>query len=93
MRAFDILLQPLRLASKGHALDLLLTLGSQILAEASPVENRESTPEVASNPILSPLNLSLTDHARFHRYLSFLCPLAEGQGVPVVFHSAPFFGA
>ena len=53
MRAFYLLLLAVTAGFPDRALDLLLALGSQILAEASPVENREPAPEVASNPILS----------------------------------------
>jgi hypothetical protein len=49
------------------ALDLLLALSAQILAEASPVEDRESAPQVAANPIFCRLNLTPAHHARIHR--------------------------
>jgi hypothetical protein len=75
-----------------RALDLLLTLGPQVFPEASPVENREPTPEVAFDPVLRPLNVSFAYRAYIHRVSPFLRPLAEGQGVPVFFHPAPFLG-
>jgi hypothetical protein len=47
-------------------LDLLLALGAQILAEASPVEDRESAPQMAANPIFGRLNLAPAHYARIH---------------------------
>src|SRR5260370_37215676 len=49
-----------------RALDMLLTFGPQVFAEAAPVENREPTPEVAFDPGLGLLNVSFAHHACIH---------------------------
>jgi hypothetical protein len=75
----DLLSLAVRTRFPDGALDLLLTFRSQVFAEAAPVKDRESAPEVASNPILGVLNISLAHHTISHCLVSF-GPLPEGQG-------------
>lgn len=59
------------------ASDLLFALSAQVLAQTSPAEDCEPASQVALNPILSVLNLSLKHYARSHRNHSFLRPSAQ----------------
>lgn len=76
---FDLLILAVRARFPDCALDLLLTLCPQVFAEAAPVKDREAAQEVASNPILGVLNISLAHHTISHSSVPF-GPLPEGQG-------------
>jgi len=76
-----------------RALDLLLTLGPEILAEAAPVENRESTPEVAFDPVLGLLNVSLAHHASVHRISPLCSRLPKARACLLSFTPRHFWGA
>ena len=90
----DLLPLVVRARFPDGALDLLLTLCPQVFAEAAPVKDRESAPEVASNPILGVLNVLFAHHTISHCLVSF-GPLPEGQGHVCcsVFHLTPFLNA
>ena len=71
MRTFYRLLLAVAAGFPDRVLDLLLALGSQILAKAAPMENREPAPEVASDPVLGLLNVSPAHHTCVHRVSPF----------------------
>ena len=84
---------PIAAGFPDRVLDLLLALGSQILAKTAPMENREPAPEVALDPVLGLLNVSPARHTHASIVvLLFARACRRGKGVPVFFHPAPFLG-
>ena len=59
-----------------------------MLAEAGRLEDRETTPEVLFEPVLSLLNVSPAHHTGVHR-VSPLAPACRRPGRPAFFHPAP----
>ena len=49
-----------------HLLDLVFTLGAEVFSKAAPVKTRETSPEVASQPVFGWLNFSSADDAGVH---------------------------
>jgi hypothetical protein len=76
MRAFYLLLLAIAAGFPNRALDLLLALSPEVFAQAAPVENRESTPEVALDPVLGLLNVSFATSRMHPSYFSLVRPLA-----------------
>jgi hypothetical protein len=93
MWAFHLL--PLAIAAgfPDRVLDLLLALGSQIFAKAAPMENREPTPEVAFDPVLSLLNVSPAHHTCVHRVSPFCARLPKARACLFSFTPHHFWGA
>src|SRR6266404_5204236 len=92
MWAFYLLLLAVAAGFPDRVLDLLLALGSQILAKTSPMENREPTPEVAFDPVLSLLNVSPAHHTCVHRVSPFT-PACRRPGRACFLSPRTIFGA
>src|ERR1700722_752186 len=89
----DLLSLAVRARFPDCALDLLLTLCPQVFAEAAPVKDGESAPEVASNPILGVLNISLAHHTISHSLSPWPAPRRAGLCLWSVFHLTPYLNA
>jgi hypothetical protein len=86
-------LQPFLAIAAGfpdRVLDPLLALGSQILAKTASMENRELTPEVAFDPVLGLLNVSLAHHTCVHRVSPFCARLLKARACLFSFTRAIF---
>src|ERR1700722_15700682 len=93
MWAFYLLLLAVATGFPDRVLDLLLALGSQIFAKATPMENREPSPEVAFDPVLGLLNLSPAHHTCIHCASPFCARLPEARACLFCFTPHHFWGA